>query len=129
MMWAVIKWTPQLIASNFYVTIEAVEFNIGEGSCVFFIYKDTLLPYNVQPCNEANMDNIEAAEVLAAIHTREVGGLVTEMNMFKAMWMRHSILMPIEMCTKSSLIMIVQRTILNSLMNYNWNTMWTHAPF
>ena len=75
------------------------------------------------------MDNIEVAEVLAAIHIREVRGLVTEMNMFKAMWMRHSILMPIEMCTKSSLIMIVQRTILNSLMNYKWNTMWTHAPF
>ena len=31
-MWAVIKWTPQFIASNLYVTVEAVEFNIGEGS-------------------------------------------------------------------------------------------------
>ena len=32
----------------------------------------TPLPYNVQPCNEAAMDNIEEVEVFEAIHTCEV---------------------------------------------------------
>ena len=36
--------------------------------------QDTPLPSNVQPCNEADMDNIEEAEVLGVIHTREVQG-------------------------------------------------------
>ena len=95
-----IKRTPQFITSNLCVTVEAVEFNIGEGSqhtsgveelhsvpvdVYFSFIKDTSLPYNVQPCNEVDMDNIEAVEVLAAIHTREVRGLVKEMNMFKPM--------------------------------------------
>ena len=32
------------------------------------------LPYNVQPCNAIDMENIEDAEVLGSIHTREVRG-------------------------------------------------------
>ena len=32
----------------------------------------TPLPYNVQPCNEADMDNIEEVEVFEVIHTCEV---------------------------------------------------------
>ena len=32
MMWPVIKRTPQFIASDLYVTVEAVGFNVNEGS-------------------------------------------------------------------------------------------------
>ena len=32
------------------------------------------MPYNVHPCDEANLDDIEEAEVLGAIHTHEVRG-------------------------------------------------------
>ncbi|KAK9996918.1 hypothetical protein SO802_021604 [Lithocarpus litseifolius] len=138
MIWAVIKRTSQFIAFDLYVIVEAVKFNVGKGSqhtsraeelhsVPVNVYpsfiQDILLSYNVWPCNEVDMDNIKEVEVLMAIHTREVRGLVTKMNIFKAMWMRHSILLPVEMCTKSSLIMMVQRTILNSLINYKWNTM------
>ena len=34
------------------------------------------MPYNVHPCDEANLDDIEEAEVLGAIHTHEVQGSI-----------------------------------------------------
>ena len=50
MMWIVIKWTPQFIASDLYVTVEDVGFHAGassqQGSGV---EEPHLLPLDVQP--------------------------------------------------------------------------------
>ena len=87
-MWGVIKRALQFIASNLYVTVDAVGFNvdgssqyasgIGEQESVLvtniypLVTAEMSLPYNVQPCNAIDMDNIKDAEVLGTIHTREV---------------------------------------------------------
>ena len=88
MMWGVIKRALQFIASNLYVTVDAVGFNV-EGSSQYasgvgeqesvpitnmypLVTAEMPLPYNVQPCNAVDMDNIKDAEVLGTIHTREV---------------------------------------------------------
>ena len=75
MMWTVIKRTPQVIASDFYVTVEAVGFHAGassqHGSGVEKPHSLPLdvqpsfanampLPYNTQPGSVVNdLDNIE----------------------------------------------------------------------
>ena len=83
-MWGVIKRAPQFIGSD------TVGFNVDGGSQyadrvgeqqsvpITIVYPsvtvDTSLPYNIQPCNAVAMDNIEDAEVLGSIHTREGRG-------------------------------------------------------
>ena len=85
-----IKRTPQFIAANLYVTIDAIGFNVNGGSqyaswirelvsvSVTNVYPSVTaeisLPHNVRPCNVVDMDNIEDAEVLGSIHTHEVWG-------------------------------------------------------
>ena len=75
MMWTVIKRTPQFIASDLYVTVEAVRFHAGassqHGSGVEEPHLLSLdmqpsfadampLPYNTQPCSAVDdLDNIE----------------------------------------------------------------------
>ena len=89
-MWGVIKQAPQFIASDLYVTVDTVGFNVDRGSQyasgggkqesipVTNMYPsvtiETSLPYNVRPCNAIDMDNIEDAEVLRSIHTCEGRG-------------------------------------------------------
>jgi len=81
-MWGVIKRAPQFIASDLYVTVDAIGFNVDGGSQesvpVTNVYPsvtvETSLPYNIRPCNAVDMDNIEDVEVLRSIHTREVRG-------------------------------------------------------
>ena len=75
MMWTVIKRTPQVIASDFYVTVEAVGFHASASSQhgsgvekphslpldVQPSFADAMpLPYNTQPCSAVDdLDNIE----------------------------------------------------------------------
>ena len=87
MMWAVIKQTPQFIASDLYVTVEAVGFHAsassqhGSGveephSLPLHVYPSfanaTSLSYNNQPCSAVN--DLDNTEVLGATHTYDMGG-------------------------------------------------------
>nr|POE82518.1 hypothetical protein CFP56_72257 [Quercus suber] len=90
LMWTVIKRTPQFIASDLYVTVEAVGIHTGVSSQhsnrveephsslldMHPSFADTTpLPYNTQPCSAVNdLDNTEEAEVLGATQTHDVGG-------------------------------------------------------
>ena len=50
MMWTVIKWTPQFIASNLYVTVEAIGFHANASSQHGSgVEKPHSLPLDVQP--------------------------------------------------------------------------------
>ena len=86
MMWIVIKWTLPFIASDLYVTIEAVGFHASassqHGSRVEEPYSLPLdvqpsfvdampLPYNTQPCSA--VDDLDNTEVLGATQTHDVG--------------------------------------------------------
>ena len=87
MMWIVIKRTPQFIASDLYVTVEAIGFHAGASSQhgngveephslpldVQPSFANAMpLPYNTQPGSVVNdLDNIE---VLGATQTHDVGG-------------------------------------------------------
>nr|POE66832.1 hypothetical protein CFP56_73495 [Quercus suber] len=86
-MWTVIKWTPQFIASDLYVTVEAVGFHAGASSQhgnrveeppynTHPSFVDTTpLPYNTQLCSAVDdLDNTEETEVLGATQTHDVGG-------------------------------------------------------
>nr|POE67513.1 hypothetical protein CFP56_36679 [Quercus suber] len=93
-MWGVIKRAPQFLGSDLYVTVDIVGCNVDGGSqyasrageqesvSVTIVYPsvtaDTSLPYNVGPSNAVAMDNIEDAEVLGSIHTREGRGHTQE---------------------------------------------------
>ena len=116
MMWAVIKRTPQFIASDLYVTVEAVGFH-GSASSQHangveephslsvdvhppFAYA-TPFPYNNQPCS--SVDHLDNTEVVGTTNTHD-------MNMSKLIWTGELILMPAEMSTKSSLILMDQWT-------------------
>ncbi|XP_023916275.1 uncharacterized protein LOC112027857 [Quercus suber] len=87
LMWTVIKWTPQFIASDLYVIIEAVGFYAGASlqhdSGVEALHSSPLdvqpyfadatpLPYNNQPCSA--VDDVDKTKVLGATHTHDVGG-------------------------------------------------------
>nr|POF02057.1 b3 domain-containing transcription factor vrn1 [Quercus suber] len=87
MMWAVIKWTPQFIASDLYVTIEAIGFHDGGNSQhasaveeprlgylhVQPSFADAMpLPYNTEPCSA--VDHLDNTELLGATQTHDVGG-------------------------------------------------------
>ena len=82
-----IKWTPQLIAFDFYVTVEVVGFHAGaclqHGSGVEEPHSlplgmhpsfanATPLPYNTQPCSA--VDDLDNTEVLGATQTLHMGG-------------------------------------------------------
>ncbi|XP_050290201.1 uncharacterized protein LOC126728421 [Quercus robur] len=87
MIWAVIKQTPQFIASDLYVTVKAVRFHASassqHGSGVEEPHSSSLdvhpsfanamlFPYNNQPCSA--VDHLDNTEVLGATHTHDVGG-------------------------------------------------------
>nr|POE95152.1 hypothetical protein CFP56_25270 [Quercus suber] len=87
MMWAVIKRTPQFIASDLYVTIEAIGFHDGGNSQhasgveeprsgylhVQPSFADAMpLPYNIEPCSA--VDHLDNTELLGATQTHDVGG-------------------------------------------------------
>ena len=87
MMWAVIKQTPQFIAFDLYVTVEAVGFHASassqHGSGVEEPHSSSLdvhpsfanampFPYNNQPCSA--VDHLDNTEVVGATHTHDVGG-------------------------------------------------------
>nr|POF24514.1 hypothetical protein CFP56_55785 [Quercus suber] len=87
MMWAVIKRTPQFIASDLYVTIKAIGFHDGASSQhasgveeprsgylhVQPSFADAMpLPYNTQPCSA--VDHLDNTKVLGATQTHDVGG-------------------------------------------------------
>ena len=90
MMWTVIKRTPQFIAFDLNVTVEAVGFHAGASlqhsnggeeppSSPLDVHPSfvdaTPLPYNTQPCSVVNdLDNTEEVEVLGATQTHDVGG-------------------------------------------------------
>ena len=82
-----IKRTPQFIASNLYVTVEAVGFHAGASSQhgsgveephslpldVYPSFADaTPLPYNTQPCSA--IEYLDNTEVLGTTQTHDVGG-------------------------------------------------------
>ena len=84
-MWTVIKRIPQFIASDLYVTIEAVGFHVGassqHGSGVEKPYSLPLdvqpsfadampLPYKTQLCSA--VDDLDNTEVLGATQTYDV---------------------------------------------------------
>nr|POE92511.1 hypothetical protein CFP56_37955 [Quercus suber] len=93
-MWGVIKRAPQFIRSDLYVIVDTIGCNVDEGSqyvgrageqesvLVTIVYPsviaETSLPYNIGSCNVVVMDNIEAAEVLGSIHTRDSRGYIEE---------------------------------------------------
>nr|POF06239.1 hypothetical protein CFP56_77715 [Quercus suber] len=86
--WTVIKWTPQFIASDLYVTIEAVGFHAGvssqhgsrmekpHGSLSLDMHPSfadaTPLHDNTQPCSAIN--DLDNTKVLGATQTHDVGG-------------------------------------------------------
>nr|POF09554.1 hypothetical protein CFP56_78187 [Quercus suber] len=87
MMWAVIKRTLQFIASDLYVTIEAIGFHDGANSQhasgveeprsgylhVQPSFADAMpLPYNTEPCSA--VDHLDSTELLGATQTHDVGG-------------------------------------------------------
>nr|POE64203.1 hypothetical protein CFP56_74849 [Quercus suber] len=87
MMWTVIKWTPQFIVSDLYVTVEVVGFHAGASSQHGNGVKEphllpldvqpsfadaTPLAYNTQPCSAVH--DLDNTEVLGATQTRDVGG-------------------------------------------------------
>ena len=87
MMWTVIQRNPQFIASDLYVTVEAVRFHAGASSQhgsrveefnprpldVQPSFADaTPLPYNTQLCSV--VDDLDNTEVLGATYTLDVGG-------------------------------------------------------
>ena len=92
MMWIVIKRTPQFIAFDLYVIVEAVGFHACAssqyGSEVEEPHSSSLdvhpsfadatpLPYNTQPCSAVNdLDNTKEAEVLGTTQTHDVGGSI-----------------------------------------------------
>nr|POE44678.1 hypothetical protein CFP56_77752 [Quercus suber] len=86
-MWAVIKRTPQFIASDLYVTIEPIGFHDGGNSQhasgveeprsgylhVQPSFADAMpLPYNTEPCSA--VDHLDNTELLGATQTHDVGG-------------------------------------------------------
>nr|POE44859.1 signal recognition particle receptor subunit alpha like [Quercus suber] len=87
MMWAVIKRTPQFIASDLYVTIDAIGFHDGANSQhasgveeprpgylhMQPSFADAMsLPYNTEPCSA--VDHLDNTELLGATYTHDVGG-------------------------------------------------------
>ena len=87
MMWTVIKWTPQFIAFDLYVTVKSIGFYAGaslqHGNGVEEPHSLPLdmqpsfadampLPYNTQPCSA--VDDLDNTEVLGATQTHDVGG-------------------------------------------------------
>ena len=72
-----------------------------------FVADATPLPYNTHPCSAVdNLDNTKEAEMLVPPRYMMWEGLVMHMNMSKPIWTEDLILMPTEMCMKSSLIMM-----------------------
>ena len=90
MMQTVIKWTPQFIAFDLYVTVEVVGSYVGASSQhasgveephsssidVYPFIADAMpLPYNTQPCGAVDdLDNTKEVEVLGATQTYDMGG-------------------------------------------------------